>query len=81
MSDTERLTARIALLSQLVRLIMREQAVSRGKTADDIKAFAEDVRVFFEERLPPGTTEMYINAEVTSFFDVLAREVGGSKES
>jgi hypothetical protein len=68
--------ARIALLTQLVRLLMRERALQAGMTPEDVLAYAETVRQFFEGRgKPRSEMGMYIDAQVTAFFDVLAKDL------
>jgi hypothetical protein len=58
MADVERnellleALAKIGLLEHLVRVILREQAISSGKTAEDIQRWAEEQKQHFEESLP-----------------------------
>ena len=73
--------AKLALLTQLVRMMMRERAFEVGKTPEDVLTYAETVRMFFEENGAPGVSEMYINAEVSVFFDVLAKDLKKMRET
>ncbi|CAH1677756.1 hypothetical protein [Chelatococcus sp.] len=81
MDQLDRALAQVALLRQLVRLLLLERAYEGGKTPDDILAYAEKIRQFFEENNPPGIVEMRMNAEVTAFFDQLADELRGLRGS
>lgn len=66
--------AKLALLAQLVRLMMKENAIAAKKTPEDILVYGELCRQFIEKNMPPGIQEMHMNAEVTEFFNVLARD-------
>jgi hypothetical protein len=75
------LKARVDLLNQLVRMMMRELAFDAGKTPDDVLRSGEEVRQFFEANLPVGVDEMRMNGEVTAFFNLLATELRAMKGS
>jgi hypothetical protein len=67
--------AKLSLLEQLVRLLLRERAAANNQTDADIREWAEDAKRFFEQRMPPGTAESYMTAAVDAFFAVLANDV------
>ena len=67
--------AKLALLTQLVRLMMRENAIAAKKTPEDVLAYGEVCRQFIEKNMPPGIPEMPMNAAITEFFNVLARDL------
>lgn len=80
MTDPE-ISARIALLTQVVRMMMRERAFEAGKTPADVLAYAETVRRFFEAQNQDPEAEMYVNAQVSAFFDVLAQDLKKMRET
>jgi hypothetical protein len=85
MSDSEQIIsqaiAKLSLLEQLVRLLLRERASRQDQTPDDIRRWAEETKAFFEARMPPGRAESYITAAVDTFFTVLASDVARNRES
>ena len=74
-ADALKLLARVAVLHHVVDLMFRETAISAGKSADDVSKFAETVKQFFEKNIPPGSTEMHINAEVDLLFQQIAADI------
>jgi hypothetical protein len=73
--------ARIARLTQLVRILLRDRAAQHGQTGEDILRWSEDIKRFFEERLPSGDSDAYMSAVIDEFFNFLAAEVRGDQES
>jgi hypothetical protein len=67
--------AKLELLYQLVRMMLKERAFEVGKTPKDMLQYGETVREFFKHRPSAGLSEMLLNAEVTGFFDLLAAEL------
>jgi hypothetical protein len=50
--------AKLALLEQLVRVILREKAIENELGPSDILRWAEEQKQFFEKRMPLGS-EVY----------------------
>lgn len=67
--------AKLSLLEQLVRLLLRERAARNSQTPDEIREWAEDIKQFFEARMPPGMAEAHLTGAVDAFFTVLASDV------
>jgi hypothetical protein len=66
--------AKVSLLEQLVRVNLRELALANGKTPEDVLQWAEEQKVFFEQRMPPGT-EAHMTAAIDGFFNVLPNDL------
>lgn len=83
MADVERndlllqALAKVALLEYLVRTILREQAISSGKTAEEIQRWAEGQKQCFEASLP-ADAGLYMTAVADAFFTTLASDLGAA---
>lgn len=69
------MVARMQLLTRLLQVEMVDRAVEKGRTPEEVLAYAETVRQFFEREAASPEEEMYMNAEVSSFFDELAQSL------
>lgn len=67
--------ARQALLLQLVRVLFRERAAQHGQSREDIVRWGEEMKIFFENRVPVGVAEAHLSAAIDQFVAVLAAEV------
>jgi hypothetical protein len=74
-ADILRIVARLTVLEHVVGLMFRETAIGAGKTADEVTQYAETVKQYVEDKLPPGVTEMAINAEVDRLFQQIAADI------
>jgi hypothetical protein len=68
------------LLTQLVRILLRERAFANNQTADDILKWSEEIKKFFESQLPAGQ-DAFFTAACDEFFNLLASEVKGDRGS
>ncbi len=60
--------ARVAVLMQLVRILFRDRAAANGQSSDEILKWSEELKLFFENRLPPGAEAgAYMTAAVDDF--------------
>lgn len=75
------LFARQALTIQLLRLLLRERASQNGQTEDDIMAWAEEIKSFFEQRMQLGSAESHMTSAINAFFNALADEVRSDREA
>ena len=55
--------------------MFREMAFGGGKTSQDVAMYAESVKRFFENNLPPGVMEIHINAEVDRLFSTIVSDI------
>ncbi|MGY3591421.1 hypothetical protein ACVIGB_009000 [Bradyrhizobium sp. USDA 4341] len=72
--------SRVSLLIQLMRLLLRERALECDQTPEDILAWSEDIKRFYEQHAPPGPAESYLTAAADEFFNQLALEVKQDRE-
>ena len=75
----QRAFAKIGLLEQLVRLLLRERASIHGQTPEDILTWAEEQKQFFEGNMSKGS-EIYVTGAVDAFFNLLASEVRADRQ-
>jgi hypothetical protein len=73
--------ARLALLTQLVRILMRDRANAHNQTPEEILHWAEEIKRFFEQRPIGVAAEGYLTAAVDEFFNLLASEVRTDREN
>jgi hypothetical protein len=73
--------ARVAVLMQVVRILFRDRAAANGHTPEEILKWNEELKVFFETRMPVGTADAYVSAACDDFFNLLAAEVREDRES
>jgi hypothetical protein len=73
--------ARVAVLMQVVRILFRDRAAANGHTPEEILKWNEELKVYFEKRLPVGTADAYVSAACDDFFNLLAAEVREDRES
>jgi hypothetical protein len=72
--------ARVAVLMQVVRILFRDRAAANGHTPEEILKWNEELKVFFEQRLPVGTADAFVSAACDDFFNLLAAEVREDRE-
>jgi hypothetical protein len=73
--------ARVAVLMQLVRILFRDRAAANDQSSDEILKWSEELKLFFENRLPVGAEAgAYMTAAVDDFFNLLAAEVREDRE-
>jgi hypothetical protein len=73
--------ARLSLLTQLMRLLLRERAAANNQTSEDILKWSEETKLFFERHVPHVAAEGYLTAAIDEFFNVLASEVRQDREN
>ena len=72
--------ARLTLLTQLMRILLRERAHMAGQTGEDILKWSEDIKQFFEGQNPSGQADAFLTAACDEFFNQLATEVDRDKK-
>jgi hypothetical protein len=73
--------ARLTLLTQLVRVLLRERAFLNNQTPEDILKFSEDMKQFFEKQRPAHQADPFVEAAIDEFFNLLASEVKQDREN
>ena len=70
----QRAFAKLSLLEQLVKLLLRERAMRNSQTPAEILKWAEEQKQFFEKQMTPGS-EVYLTGAIDAFFNALAADV------
>jgi hypothetical protein len=70
--------ARLTLITNLIRLLLRERAFVNGQTKKDILEWSEETKRSFQEE---GKLDPFLEAAIDEFFNLLASEVGGDRGS
>jgi hypothetical protein len=73
--------ARVTLLTQLMRIILRERAAINDHSPEDVLKWGEEIKQFFEKGTDLGLAEGYLTAAVDQFFNALASEVKLDREN
>lgn len=74
--EDAQLLARLTILERVVGMMIRDSMLNSGKGPQDILAFGEVVKTFFEGRTPMGATSRQLNDAADSLFSAIASDVG-----
>jgi hypothetical protein len=74
--DAAQLLARLTVLERVVGMMVREAMIKAGKRPQDILAYGEAVKAFFNDRTPDGATDAELTDAADKFFSAIASDIG-----
>ena len=74
--EAGQLLARLTVLERVVGMMVREGMLKSGKGPQDILAYGEAVKVFFNDRTPEGATDAELTDAADKFFSAIASDIG-----
>jgi hypothetical protein len=74
--DAAQLFARLTVLERVVGMMVREAMIKAGKGPQDILAYGEAVKAFFNDRTPEGATDAELTDAADKFFSAIASDIG-----
>ena len=74
--EATQLLARLTVLERVVGMMVRESMLKAGKGPQDILAYGEAVKAFFNDRTPEGATDAELTDAADKFFSAIASDIG-----
>jgi hypothetical protein len=74
--DAAQLFAMLTVLERVVGMMVREAMIKAGKGPQDILAYGEAVKAFFNDRTPEGATDAELTDAADKFFSAIASDIG-----
>jgi hypothetical protein len=74
--EAGQLLARLTVLERGVGMMVREGMLKSGQGPQDILAYGEAVKAFFDDRTPEGATDAELTDAADKFFSAIASDIG-----
>jgi hypothetical protein len=74
--EAGQLLARLTVLERVVGMMVREGMLKSGQGPQDILAYGEAVKAFFDDRTPEGATDAELTDAADKFFSAIASDIG-----